>query len=391
MKRLAFFSLFVLSSISALCQEDFEKTLVTIEKAQVKEANKLDSIINSTTAKIISLDNIISDVSSKSLDITGALAQRIMLLEKRDSANQALDLNVYQLNYQRGVINLAGMQQDLKPAILFSSSTDFFMKASSVGNPMRYAGYDAWFKTLKEEIEKNERGLIVLESASKLLGLSGATSPTMRFDLSGPLVSTIFTSAALIVDNLGTKKKDFQKASQEMLGVTLVLGQYNNDKSIIEKEWESILKDLDDLKSTYQILLRQNLEILGIDSVKFNKRYSLEDDADKRRLYLNELAELCKVSVEVEKNSNPSEWKSKYYYPMNEIQSIKIRYGSLIGRMQMNIERYEALFEKYDKSTIMADKLRDPKQSLNSLKKVFNETFNSERYIRSSVKMYRIL
>src|SRR5690606_27538623 len=286
-------------------------------------------------------------------------------------------------------INLVSMERELKPLILFNTTRDFFTTLKSVSNPTSYPGFNDWYSGFKSYVNENKETSATLGVVSNLMSLTGDLSAGTP--IFGTFSQALFMGMSNYVDNLGGRKnEDLKKQSQKMFELVTELGQFTSDMNLVETEWEAIDVELEELKKLYEQNLAKNLKILGVNKSDFDARYTQENDANKRYQYLNELTEIISTRVSKEKDENPKNWKNTFYYEMTEIQSLKVRFGTITFRISENINKYTDLIEKYKTSQQIGPKMADLEYKLNNLKNSFDKTFSPLDYINSATKMYKV-
>jgi len=390
---------FLLGSIIAKGQTD--STTVSLEQSlknsllksiQIKTDsmdNQLGTKLHDLDAKIQMLDASLNQTSSEAQKIE-KLIERVKLIEDFQQAEKDAELNIYQGNYQSAIINLVAMERELRPLILFGATRDFFQTLNSVGNPTSYPGFNEWYTGFRDFIDKNKKESPTLSVVSNLISLTGDLSAGTP--IFGTFSQALFTGMSTYVESIGTGRRDkkLRDQSQDMFELITELGQYTNDKNLIETEWEAIDTELEELKKLYEENLTKNLEILGIKKTEFEKRYSKENDANLRYEYLNELTSIIAKRVKHEKDTNPKNWKNTFYNEMAEIQSLKIRFGSITFRISENINKYNSLIDKYKTAKHIGPKINDLESKLNNLKNAFDKAFNPLEYINAANKMYKV-
>jgi hypothetical protein len=356
---------------------------------------KTDSINNNLGTKLSDLDMKIQ-LLDKSLEQTGnekqlteKLVERVKLIEDFQKAEKESELNIFQGNYQSAIINLVSMERELKPLILFNTTREFFTTLTAVGNPTSYPEFNDWYSGFKAYVHEDKESSATLGVVSNLMNLTGDLSAGTP--IFGTFSQALFMGMSNYVDNLGGRRNaNLKKQSQKMFELVTELGQFTSDMNLVETEWEAIDVELEELKKLYEQNLAKNLDLLNVKIIDFNDRYTKENDANKRYQYLNELTYIISKRVNNEKNNNPKNWKNTFYYEMTEIQSLKIRFGTITFRISENINKYNDLIEKYKNSQQMGPKMANLEFKLNNLKNSFDKTFNPLDYINSANKMYKV-
>ncbi|GAB3663923.1 hypothetical protein GCM10028791_39450 [Echinicola sediminis] len=389
----------LLGSYTALAQSDssavsLEQSLknTLLKSIQVKTDSMDDQLgtkLHDLDKKIQMLDASLNQTSSEAQKIE-KLIERVKLIEDFQQAEKDAELNIYQGNYQSAIINLVAMERELRPLILFGATRDFFQTLNAIGNPTTYPGFNDWYSGFKTFIDKNKKESPTLSVVSNLISLTGDLSAGTP--IFGTFSQALFTGMSSYVESIGTGRRDqkLRDQSQEMFELVTELGQYTNDKNLIETEWEAIDTELEELKKLYEENLAKNLKVLGIDKAEFERKYSKENDANRRYEYLNELTDIIAKRVKHEKEVNPKNWKNTFYNEMAEIQSLKIRFGTITFRISENINKYNSLIDKYKTAKHIGPKINNLEVKLNNLKNAFDKAFNPLEYINAANKMYKV-
>jgi hypothetical protein len=357
---------------------------------------KTDSLNNDLGTKLSDLDRRIQlldqsmEITTNERQLVDKLIERVKLIEDFQQAEKESELNIYKGNYQSAIINLVSMERELKPLLLFNSTREFFNTLNNIGNPTQYPGFNDWFRGFQSYVNENKESSSTLGVVSNLMNLTGNLSAGTP--IFGAFSQTLFMGMSTYVDQLGSNKKtqDLRDRSQKMFELVTEIGQFTSDKDLVETEWDAINVELGELKKLYESNLEKNLEILGIRRNDFNRRYTNENDANKRYQYLNELTEIISKKVAEEKNQNPKNWKNTFFYEMSEIQSLKVRFGTITFRISENIGKYNDLTAKYKKSQYLGTKIIDLEAKLLNMKNSFDKTFSPLDYINSANKMYKV-
>ncbi len=357
---------------------------------------KTDSLNSNLGTKLSDLDLRIQmldqsmEQTTNERQLVEKLVERVKLIEDSQQAEKESELNIYKGNYQSAIINLVSMERELKPLILFNTAREFFTTLNNIGNPTQYPGFNDWYKGFQSYVKENKESNATLGVVSNLMNLTGSLSAGTP--IFGTFSQTLFMGMSNYVDNLGSNKKtqDLRDRSQKMFELVTEIGQFTNDKDLVETEWEAINVELEELKKLYESNLEKNLGILGIKRPEFDRKFTLENDANRRYQYLNELTETITQKVTQEKNQNPKNWKNTFYYEMSEIQSLKIRFGTITFRISENIGKYSDLILKYKNSQYMGTKIVELETKLLSLQNSFDKTFSPLDYINSATKMYKV-
>ncbi len=350
---------------------------VAISEQQIK---KYETTINQLDVQ--------SSQLKKNRDKIENLLKRIDALEDKNVAIQSKETSLYSSNYQTAVINLAFLESDLKPLNLFQSSRKFFTSLNNISNPMNYPEYKDWYEKFKEYVEKEKNQEIRLSVLNDMLTVT--SDLTKETPLTGPIVGLLFDGITKYIGTLGRSKRELREQSERMMSLTMVLGQYSNEIKLIENEWEEIDKSLADLQVLYDEYITYNLGLINESKSNYELNFANETNGMKKLNYLNNLRELANKKVETEKTENPNNWKPTFYYEMEKVQALKIRFGEITKRIQQNFEKYNDLILRYEKSPLLQSNMVELKEKLGNLKENFSDSFNSENYINDANTMYKI-
>ncbi len=393
MRKLApFIASFVFFFTSANAQTFGDNTSVTEEV--LSELNRersllsrnLDYRIREIDSKISNLDESIKNTNN-SAEKVEKLLERVKYLEEKQEELDKNTVSVYKYNYSSAVLNLASMQREIKPLNLFNSSREFYSTLDQVSNPMNYEGYQEWFgefrKFVEEEKEKDAR----LSALSHILNVTGDLAEGTPF--TGMFAGTLFDGIGSFINNMGWCDKKLKQQSTEMLKLTTTVAQFTHDKDLIETEWESINKSLDELKELQNKAMQENFtEMLDIDLKEFEKNFTNETDAKKRTQYILDISKIAENKIAEEKSKNPENWKQDYHDQMVTVQNLKIRFGTITFRILENLNKYESLIKKYKDDQYLKPKVAELKSKLDLVRNSFESTFNPQDYIKASNEMY---
>jgi len=362
-----------------------ETALFQIEQESNENDEQLSQKITELDQRIKLIDKTLERERDADRKVN-RLVERVQTLEAIQQAINQKELNVYQRNYQSAIINLVSMERELKPLILFNSSREFFTSLTDVSNPMKYEGYQQWFKGFQSYVNNNKSEDPGLQILSNLINLTGDL--TQGAPLTGPFTQVLFNGMNQFIQSIGKRDRELRERSQKMFELTVVLSQFTHDQQMIENEWESINEELEELKKLHERALTHNFEMLSINSNQFERQFTRQNDANRRLQYLNTLAKVAEKHVQDHRDTNPDRWKESYYYQMSVIQSLKVRFGTITGRIKENISKYQELLEKYDSDPYLKGKVADLEVKLTQLNDAFDRTFNPKDYIESATKMY---
>lgn len=364
-----------------------DRVLGEIQTNFDRKTRSIDSTVLNLDERVSFLDKSIKE-SKDAKEKADKLLMRVQALEDKQKAMDQNELNIFQANYQSAIVNLVSMDREIKPLILFNSTKEFFGSLSEAGNPLNYAGFKEWYQSFNDYLQKNKTKSPMLSVTSNLLSFTGDL--TKGIPLTGPITSALFSSMTNYIDNMGKKDKDLKEQSEKMMTLTMKISQFDYDKDQIEHEWETITKELMDLQKKYEKSITNNLGILKISSNDFTAKFSKENDAEKRYQYLTDMRQKAADFVNTERTNNPKEWKQQIYFQMNEVQSLKLRFGQITFRISENIVKYADLFAKYRNDEQLGSKVKDLELKLKDLQETFDKTFDPLDYINSASKMYKV-
>ena len=175
-----------------------------------------------------------------------------------------------------------------------------------------------------------------------------------------------------------------------MIALYLKLSDIKTNTGLIDHEWENLKKDLDKLKDDYNIVLAQTLKAIQSDNLEFQTDFLQQTNTDIKLAYYNDARQIVSSNVQQSKKTNPDKWKTKVFEFINEVQNLKIRFGTITLRMQDNIKRYKQVLQQYakDENREIASRSKTLVQKLDSINEEFLKNFNPEDYVRQSHKMY---
>ncbi|GAB3019973.1 hypothetical protein GCM10027051_26400 [Niabella terrae] len=364
-----------------------DKVLNDIQTSFSSKTQAIDSTVSQLDQRLSSLDKSIA-ASKDAKDKADKLQQRVIAVEEKQKAIEQNELNIFQANYQSAMVNLVSMDREIKPLLLFNSTKAFFNSLSETGNPMNYDGYTKWYNQYAAYVKDKKAESPVLTVTSNLLSFAG--NFTKGAPVTGPITSALFSSMTTYIDNLGKKEKELKKQSEEMLTLTMKISQFNYDNDRIENEWESITTELQDLQKKFDKSLKENLAIIKTSPADFEANFSKENDAEKRYQYLTKLRDAAAKFVNSEKENNPKEWRQKAYIQMNDVQSLKQRFGQVTFRISQNLLKYKELFEKYKADPQLGGRIKDLEIKMKELQESFDKTFDPLEYINSANRMYKV-
>jgi hypothetical protein len=379
--------IFLFTCLSTIySQNDIEKVIGDLKDKQLQLKQVYKNQISQFDSKIATIDNTLEKSSSSAVKVE-QLIEKIKQVEKKQNTIEEKSVDTYKFNYGSAILNLASMEREIKPLRLFNTTRDFFGTLEQIGNPMAYPEYSEWFKGFSEYVEKKKKKSAQFETISYLINLTGDL--TKGTPLTGIFSSSLFSGISDYISSIGSRNKDLIKNSKKMFKLTAVLSQYTNDKNLIETEYEEIKKSLDELNKIQTNSISENIiKILGINKTEFDSKYTNQNDASIRYQYLTELTKNVNSKIENEKKNNPDKWKNNFYIQMKEIQSLKIRFGTITFRIKENLKKYQELINKYKNDNLMKTNMVNLEAKFKALDKSFESTFSPQAYIKSANTMY---
>jgi hypothetical protein len=362
--------------------------LADIQQNLEVKSKTFDSTIIKLDTRISKLDSTLRLTESPKEKID-KLIERVQVLEQKQKAQEEHEQNVYEANYQSAIINLASMDREIKPLVLFQTARDFFDALNETTNPSTYDGYNASFAKFKEYIDKIKDQDAAAQAISDMADISGGVA--LRPPLTGSFATLTLSGMSKYINSIGHKKRDLKKESMKMFSVTTKLCQFTADKNMIESEWETIIESLYGMEKSYDTILNQNLAMLNIKRQTFTNEFTKESDANMRYAYLTTLRQSAADYVSKMKETNPKNWKENIYYQLIDVQSLKIKYGDVTLRISEHMNKYGSLVEKYKRDKDIGGEVVKLGVKLDRLKETFDNTFEPGEYAHTASRMYKVL
>jgi hypothetical protein len=371
-----------------------ETTVTISDKIKMERDSELNSYKNKLKENDVEIKKL-QDKLSESNNNQVKIATLDGLQQKLDERIKALETaSKRKANYngQLALIELLSVQRDLQPAQLFSSSQTFFSQLGNISNLQNYPSFTTWKTEYDKWYVKQDRDDQMIELVNSSIGLIGDVAN--KVPLYGSIVQTVSSGIGTLISSFGNKHKELKKKTPEMLRLLNATSQFENQKAIIDHEWEQINKELSQLQAENDKLLREQLKYYGIDYNQYESEYlnaTLETERDrfktKCRTTLN-----TKITAFDKDTVTANKWLGQVETYMYKVQSLRIRFGNLTNRMLSNIDRYEQLIKIYSDKTKfpqeLTDKIEGIGKTLSSVKKNFSTTFKPEKYIEDSAVMY---
>jgi len=363
------------------------------EQIKTERDVELNSLQNDLVKNQITITNLTEELSKLSKKQYGKK------IELQDKIQKELDKRIKILeespkvkiksNGQLAFTELIKIQKDIQPAKLYLSSNGFYSKLGKFDNLQNYTEFTSWQLEYNDWYEKKKGKNLTFDFIDNSISLISDASNGIP--LFGSISQTVTSGITLILSNLKNRDEDLISKTPQVLVLLNSIGQFESEKSILDNEWKTIDSELRELQSEYKVLVDNQITFYGIDKVKYNTFLSatLDADIDKFKVYSREKILDKLQSLESGNNQN---WMGSVETYMYQVQSIRIRFGELTGRMLNNIEKYEKLFSKYTDpnkfSSEFVAKAKDLKIDLAQVKENFILQFKPNKYIEDSAVMY---
>ena len=363
------------------------KVLSDIQDNLDKKTQNIDQTLAKLDHKVDSLDQEIA-ASRDARDKADKLLLRVQALEKKQEAVEQNELYVYQANYQSAIINLVSMDKEVKPLVLFNAAKRFFSTLNETADPMKYPGYQDWYKRFYAYVEKEKDHDPSLEVLHDMVTVTG--NVTSATPIAGPVFQAFFIGINSYIGQLSARRKEEREMSMKMFLLTAKLSQFDYDKDLIEQQWEIVTKELEKMQIHYDTILNQNLALLKVTPAEYERRYNKETDADKRYEFLTELRKNASALVTDRRSADVKAWKQPIYYELMDVQSLKLRFGDLTFDIRGILAKYSELVTKYHSDPEIGLKVQELEVKLNALDDTFDQAFDPTEYINSATRMYLV-
>lgn len=383
--------LFILFIISFSSYNYSQENKSVSEKIKIERDNELEKLtIEDLEAKrtIDSLQLILKSTTGYKKRIDGLES----IQEKTESRLKKLEIKQkteIRLNGQLAFIELLSVQRDIKPAELFLKSQSFFNNLGDISNIKNYDAFNEWNKEYTKWYNRQKKNNAVATIITNSLNIVSDISN--KVPLYGSISQTITSGLTSIVSGLGKKDKALKSKTPDMINLLNIIGQFEQQKSIIDYEWALINEELKQLKKENKILLQNQFDYYSVNSVDFEEEY-MKATLDKQRDAFKEkcLIKINEKIAQFEANKNKA-WLGDVETYMYKVQSIRMRFGQLTSRMLSNIDRYKNLIEIFNKNNYPAEftkKVSNLSKSLEDVRNTFYDSFNPATYIEDSATMY---
>lgn len=392
--RLHLLSLIPLLAISqAFAQNDSLRSSTSdqIKTERNEELNILRKELRQNESEISRLTEELSAISErKTKDKVEAMERLQVAQDKRIRFLEESPKTEIGFNGQLAFTELLSIQRDIQPADLFLQSQNFFSKLGEVSNLQNYEDFKSWKKEYDDYYERKKGSDKTLDLINKSLSL--VTDASNKVPLYGSIVNTATSGISTLLSTLGGRHKELAEKTPDMLEILSTIGQFEQQKAIIDHEWTLINKELKQLKEENTELLESQLDYYGLDKQSYKKEYlkaTLDHDRDE---YKRECRKQIQSSLaEMDKNPN-NKWLEDVEIYMYKVQSLRLRFGELTSRMLNNIDKYNdliAIFSDNKKFPIeFTNRLAGVSTALQSVRSTFYKSFNPAKYIQDSTIMY---
>jgi hypothetical protein len=212
----------------------------------------------------------------------------------------------------------------------------------------------------------------------------------------GSIVSMAASGIGQIISIFKTDKKlkdqELAKATTSLFSLLNNINQFQNQKMMIDYEWKSIYEEWESIKTENSTLFQQQLDYYKIDTVALNYEYYSTLPEQQLKFQID-----CKTHIEsrldsLHKNTNNRKWQSQVEKSMYKIQSLRLRFGEIALRMQLNIKRYNEIVSNFqsknDFDINFVENLTISKDKSVKLEESFIKQFKPQQYIEESSVMY---
>ncbi|RYZ24078.1 MAG: hypothetical protein EOO10_20660 [Chitinophagaceae bacterium] len=397
-KQLLLFVGFLVTTAVAYAQSDSANTVSDqIKKERGQQQQQANNSLKMNDSLIAELNNKLANIDAGKTkerlkaveELQSKLSDRLQLLEEAPKFRT-------QYNGQLAFMELLSIQRDIQPANLFSSSQAFFEQLGSVSRLQSYSDFTAW----KTQFDTWYQGKTSDASAPFVSYVNNALSFVSRgaqqIPLYGSFVNTAISGIGTLFASFGNGKKDKDLVAKtpQVLNLLNALSQFEQQKAILDHEWELINVDLAHLQDENKRLIAEQLVYFGLDSNTYKREYLKNTLDSKRESYKNSCREQIKeklLSLDANKTTK-NEWRGEIETFMYKVQSLRTRFGVLTSKMLTNIDRYNDLISYFAKQpdfpAQFTENVRNLNTLLNNVRSNFVATFNPARYIEDSAVMY---
>ncbi len=347
-----------------------------------------EEVVNRLTEKLADSDYLKSTDKEKMVDLEKlqiALDYRLKILEEAPKTR-------INLNGQLAFTELLSIQRDIQPADLFLTSRTFFSHLGNISSMQQYGSFNSWKAEFDKWNSKQKGGDLMLDLVNSSLNLIG--SATSSVPLYGSIAQTVSYGTSSFLSTWGSKDRELATKTVTMLKLLNAVSQFEQQKAIIDHEWDAINRELEQLQKENTQLLAEQMEYFGLNANEYKTKYINETLDSKRENYKNACRKIIsdKISAFEADADLKGKWLGQVETYMYKVQSLRLRFGQLTSRMLSNIESYEQLISMYSDSAKFPVEFTASVVGLgNSLKAVKNKfytSFNPSKYIEDSAVMY---
>ena len=356
-----------------------------------ERTKEIEERIHQLDARIQALDTTLLQSSNSEQETMEKLQERIRTLEEKLATQKSRELSVFQANFQTAVINLVSMENEIKPLELFEASRAFYSEVTNVANPMRYEGFNEWYRTFRQYLEVNKgRDQNLLVAANLLENTNNFTN---GIGIGSALSHVLFSSVSSFISSLGGSSRarsELRAESQEMFLLIMTLSQYTADMNEILDDWTNIEKEMEELKSLHEITLQSMMDYLQLDPEYFRMQFLEQTNASATLDYLNHVKNVAGEKVRSVRDANGENWKDALHRDMETVRSLKIRFGQATMRIYNNLQRYKDLIAKYEHNDSIGLEISQLNMKLDRLSAAFDNAFRPQKYVSDAVTMYKV-
>ncbi|NOT37390.1 MAG: hypothetical protein HOP11_08440 [Saprospiraceae bacterium] len=333
----------------------------------------------------VSKNNASSSTNNSNLS---EMSERVELLELRHKLLEEIEWSTFEANVQTAVINLFAMDKQLKPLQLFDQTRIAFTQIGELSNLMDYPGYKEWFQYFSQYVSSNKNKESILGIVQTILNSAGAASG--KLSLAGPMVQPVLSAIGMFIGSLGSGKAELKKKSEEMFLITTKAAQIRYDLQGVEAEWKSISEEMQLQKTIFTQNVDYVLQTLKLDKNDYLSRFYKSNDPTKVMNYYESVKTTTSQYLKNIKETGSHEWKNQIGYQLDEVQDLKISFGTLLHRISENLEKYEEVLKKYNNDPQLGIKTVNLNKSIQDLKNSFESNFSASEYINEARRMYKI-
>ena len=376
-------------------QDDVDGVAEQIRKDRALEIENLNKSLETNKGEIARLSEELSTLKEE--DVKGRMQKLEELNSKQDERLTILENKravSISANGQLAFTELLNLQNDIKPIELFSASQRFFNALGNVSNLQQYESFSSWKKTYDSWYQKKGKGDKTMGFIDQSIQM--ISDVANKLPLYGSIISTVSSGVLSIISGSGKGNDDLVDKTPKMLTLLNVVGQFENQRAIIDHEWKSINEELEYLKSENKALLDEQIEYYGLSAQNVRAYSNATLGREKEKYQMG-----FKKSIQTRMNelgndeSQTGLWTLQVEKYMYRVQSMRVRFGQLASRMLTNIKRYEEIITLFsDPSRIpptdpaFSRNIANLRDLLNNVKSTFERSFDPARYIEDSAIMY---